>query len=321
MDNADETDASEMMAPLQRRSRSKIRATMNSESESEGFLNMRVSSRKQVDVMLEDDKACPWVSGCVFLPDGNLVLCDFRNNKIKMLNHDFNNLTSLPLHAQPWDISVANRNEVVVTLLNSQQLQFVQVLPQLEKTRSIKIPMMCWGVEVVKDDIFITCLDNNGEGSVRVYDFDGIPKRKVLMHNGIEEFMLFEGPYNLTVSPASGNIFVSDYRRNVVTRMNSEGKVFYQYCDQLLNGPKGIVVDSKENILICSARAYNLQIIDADGEKHRTLSSSKEKLMKPWSVSYRHEDNTLVIGCQGNHLLVIELEHSLRRRESTQDRI
>ena len=181
--------------------------------------------------------------------------------------------------------------------------------------------MMCWGVEVVNDEIFITCLGNSGEGSVRVLDFEGITKKQVGMHSGSEEFKSFEGPYYLTVSPTSGNIFVSDYGRNVLTCMASTGKVLYQYCDQLLNGPKGIVVDSSDNILVCSARAYNLQIIDAKGDKHRTLASSKDKIMKPWCVAYRVYDNKLFIGCQGRHMLVIELEHSRRRRESTVDRI
>ena len=290
--------------------------------ESTGLLNMKVGSRNQIDVMIDDDdKTCPWVSGCVFIPNGSLVLCDYRNNKIKMLNKALTMQASLSLHAQPWDIAVANNTTVVVTLLNSQRLQFVQVEPSLEKKQYIKLSMMCWGVEVVEDEIFITCFDKNGEGSVRVLDFEGIVKRRIVIQNGTQEFNMLKGPYNLTVSPASGNIFVSDYVGNVVTCMTSNGNVLYQYRDALLNGPKDILVDCSENILICSARAYNLQIVDAEGVKHRTLASSKDKIMKPWSVAYRSDDKTLVVGCQGKHLLVIGLDHSRRRRESTEDRI
>lgn len=325
MENSDVKWSSEIRihndSPLKRRHMGQNGETMEAALESGGFLNIKVGHRNQIDVSHDDDKTIPWVSGCVFIPSGDLVLCDFRNNKIKMHKSELNLLTSLSLHAQPWDISVASSTEVVVSLLNSQQLQFVQVIPRLEKTRAIKLAMMCWGVEVVRDEIFITCLDDSGEGSVRVLDFEGIRKRKIFMHYGIEEFRPLEGPYNLTVSPASGSIFVSDYRRNFVTCMTSDGEVLYQYCDQLLKGPKGIVVDSLENILICSARAYNLQIIDAKGVKHRHLSSSKDKLLKPWSVAYRNMDNTLVVGCQGKHMLVFRLEHSQRRKESTEDRI
>ena len=92
---------------LKRRHKDRIEDTMKTSLESEGFLNMKVGSRSQVDVSLDDDKTYPWVSGCVFIPNGNLVLCDFRNNKIKVLNNDLTMLASLSLHAQPWDISVA----------------------------------------------------------------------------------------------------------------------------------------------------------------------------------------------------------------------
>lgn len=269
-------------------------------------------------MQLRNDEASPWVSGCVFLEDGGLVLCDSRNNKIKLFKSTFDFKESLSLKAQPWDVSVVDSNTVIVTLLNLQRLQYIQVLPELQIKHYIKLSMMCWGVEVVNNEIFVTCINENGEGEVRVLDVEGILRRCIGMNIDTQDTLRFEGPYALTVSAASGNIFVSDYRTSTVTCLAGDGQIIYQYSDSLLNGARGVIVDGADNIMVCSARSNNMQVITEDGCRHKTLFPSSHRIMKPWCVAHRRTDNTLVLGCAGKYLLVFELEYGLRRTESTE---
>ena len=268
-------------------------------------------------MQLRNDEASPWVSGCVFLEDGGLVLCDSRNNKIKLFKSTFDFKESLSLKAQPWDVSVVDSNTVIVTLLNLQRLQYIQVLPELQIKDYIKLSMMCWGVEVVNNEIFVTCINENG-GEVRVLDMEGILRRCIGMNIDTQDTLRFEGPYALTVSAASGNIFVSDYSTSTVTCLSGDGQIIYQYSDSLLNGARGVIVDGADNIMVCSARSNNVQVITEDGCRHRTLLPSSHGIMKPWCVAHRRTDNTLVLGCAGKYLLVFELEYGLRRTESTE---
>lgn len=274
-----------------------------------GLLNTKVISRTKVKVKTEGDKNLPRVSGCVFIDDGSLILCDSGNNKLKLLDNRFDIKEILQLSAEPWDIAVVNETTVTVTLLNANKLQFVQVVPSLENKETIKLPTMCWGVEVVADEIFVNCNNDDGEGQIKVLNMDGTENR-VIIPNYLDDYKRFKGPYNFAVSRKSGNIFVSDYRGNIETCMTPTGNILYQYEDPQFNGPRGVIVDSEDNLIVCSYRAFNLHVINANGVKHRTLIASEYKPMKPWCVAYRNKDNKLVIGCAGKDLLVIGLEYA-----------
>lgn len=45
-----------------------------------------VLSHNVVNVRSYDDYNTPWISGCAVMPGGFVVLCDYNNNKLKLLN-------------------------------------------------------------------------------------------------------------------------------------------------------------------------------------------------------------------------------------------
>ena len=54
------------------------------------YLGMSVLNRKLVNVRLSDDQETTWIVGSCFLPDGRLLLSDFNNHKVKLLDSQFN---------------------------------------------------------------------------------------------------------------------------------------------------------------------------------------------------------------------------------------
>ena len=100
-------------------------------------LGMKVQSSSQPNVQLDDDSS-PWITGCCFIPSGDLVLCDYSNSKLKLLDQQFNEKDSLSLNANPWSLSVTDNSNVIVTLPNTKQLQYVQLVPHMKAGRVIK---------------------------------------------------------------------------------------------------------------------------------------------------------------------------------------
>ena len=48
------------------------------------------------------------ISGCCFMPGGELFLCDSSNNKIELLDHSLSVVDSLDLSEEPWDVAAVD---------------------------------------------------------------------------------------------------------------------------------------------------------------------------------------------------------------------
>lgn len=262
--------------------------------------DIKVAIAIQVDV--SHDNVSALISGGVFLSGGELVLCDNKNKTISVLSNTFKAIGTLDLQGQPWDVSVVESNTVIVTLPYSKKLKYIQVLPKMREIHDIGLDMMCWGIVVVGNDIYTTHCNKLGEGEVVVLDKDGTLKRNIRVHADLDTPYLFKNPENITVS-ASGNIYVSDNDTDTVTCLDPSGSIVYSYTDPDLQSPGGLCIDDRGHIIVCGYGSNNLQVLTPEGRKLRTLLTSKT----PMSLAYRHNDDTLVVGCDDNNVLAFEL--------------
>ena len=264
------------------------------------------SQQKQMNVKMSDDKNTPCITGTVVRATGEIILCDYTNYKLKLLDSSNALKDSLKLNAQPRDVSVVDAKTVIVTLPWNQQLQYIDVLPRLTPERVLKLNKKCWGVRVTGDKIFTTCHNQPGEGEIRILDMDG----NLLQQLGINQdgSFMFTAPCYITVSPAEKKIFVSDYGKDTVTCMTMDNRVIYQYRDNGMKWPRGLYCDGGDNILVCGGVSNNVQVITTEGKKHCDLVSSRDVLEKPVSISYRESDDTLIVGCfDSNNAILYKL--------------
>lgn len=278
------------------------------ETHEKGFVDLKVSNRRQFNIKLPGDEKRPWITGCAFMPDGDLVLCDCNNNTIKVLNSSFEVKGTLKLNWAPWDVSVVNSSNVIATFLSRCQIQFIQVTPKIQEQRVLNLDRKCYGIEVVGNEIFMTCHDSPGEGEIRILDMGGNVKRKIGVNHDQDRSFMFERPSYMTVSQVSGKIFVTDCRLFTVTCLTSDGNIVYQYNDKDLVDKRGLCVDTADNSVVCGQSSNNLQVVTANGKTQSVLLSSDDGIQDPCSVAYRRSDSHLVVGSLDNdNLLVFKL--------------
>ena len=261
----------------------------------EVVLGMKVQSSSQPNVRLGDDNGKPRITGCCFMPSGDLVLCDCANSKLKLLDRTFKVKDSLSVNDEPWSLSAIDNSNVIVTLPYIRQLQYVQLVPHMKAGRVIKLDKKCWDVAVADNEIYVSCHNDLGEGEVRVLDLSGNLKRKLGVNN--DGSYQFQGPFYLTVSTTGKKIFVSDWMTSIIYCMTSDGNIIYQYKDDDLRLPEALFVDAGDNIFVCGSNSHNVQVITADGRKYGTLISVSDGIRLPYSIAFREADNTLVVGC------------------------
>ena len=264
------------------------------------LIDKEIKSHSEVDVRTHEDKRDPWISGCTVMPNGHVVLCDYQNDQIKLLDDSWAITGRLEL-PDPWDVSVIDSNNVIVTSPDTKQLQIVKVFPKLKTGRTIKLNKMCWGVAVSGEEIYTTCHDNPGQGEVKVLDLQGNIKRR--RGTNPDGSYLFTSPSYITVSASGEKIFVSDFNKDTITCLTHSGTVIYTYKDGDMTWPRGLICDSGDNVLVCGRDSNNVHTISPDGTKYRTLLTSQDGLTYPFSIAYKESEDTLIVGCRNSNKL------------------
>ena len=180
------------------------------------MLNLKVKSTSKVNIKLPQDKGTPRISGCAFLPNGELLLVDHRNWNLKLLDRTLTIKNSFVLPNRPFDVSVLGTNTVVVTFPSKKKLQFIQISPSFSRGSSVQFHKECKGVVVAVGRIYVVCHDNGWKnkeedytpGEVCVLDIRGNP----IMKFGLNDTRLrFIKPYFVAANTDGSIIYVSDF--------------------------------------------------------------------------------------------------------------
>ena len=273
------------------------------------YLGMSVVNRKLVNVRLSDDQETTWIVGSVFLPDGRLLLSDFFNNKVKLFDSRFNIEDSIKVK-NPWNLALINSSSAVVSenvYTEPGRLQFIELAPRLRLGRSIQLDDSCSSVDVYFDEIYLGCQTTiNRKGFLVVIDMNGALIAKYWADEKKKDFWLGEPDY-LTVSRATGNIFVSDWFAQKVVCFSPLGEVLYRHSFTGTNKPFDILLDDMDNLLVCVHKPNTVQIIDTNGvNRGNMLTRSRKRLpKKPQSLAYRHTDSVLVVGTYSTNFIAV----------------
>ena len=275
--------------------------------EQKGFDEMSVTARNQVNVKVQSDAKDVGITGSAFLPSGQLILCDCKTKKIKLLDENLQMKESIDVPKAPWDIAVVNQHQVIVTFPVQQYLQFIQVTPSLALGHTVDLGMQCRGVTVSREKIYISFSESGG-GKIGIYDLTGKKKRIIDQYNGKDGKVLIKSPYYIAVSNDE-KIFVSgESSTPTVYCLESSGNVLYTVSNPSFTDCSGISVDENENLLVCDAYSHKVFLITKDGKEVREFLTEKDGLSFPWTISFRRSDGTLVVGGYHNNILVFTLK-------------
>ena len=260
--------------------------------------DMKIKSIEKVNVKFPADQNTPGITGSLFLPNGELILCDYSiNSSVKVLNADFTQKEQLKLSSQPWDLSLVENDEIVITQPNTKQLLFMKVIPKLQMGLSTSLDQSCYGVAVHNGLIYVPF--SNGE--IRILDRTGQQLRNV--YSGFS----FQNPLYISVMPTE-MVYVSEYGGNNI-RVLKDGKEISNYSSAAvgISYPMGMYIDGAENILVCELNSHNLRFIDAKGKTSKVLLSRTDGLWYTHTVSVRPNDNTIIVGGCAETLVVCKM--------------
>ena len=256
------------------------------------------------------------ITGSVFMPNGDLALCDLETRKIIILDHEFKEKSTLKLPGKPWGIAVFSENEIVVSLPVLQILQIVEVEPNLKLKSSIHVGKKCFDVKTANESIFVACTTDPGEGEIKVFDRKGnVRKRFGLSQDGT---FILNRPLHIDIRNGSDKLFVSEFDKGHIVCMATNGKQLCEFSNPEIKYPRGILVDNDGNFLFCSAcNDIPAVYLVKNGETNcnRFLTKS-DGIKEPYALSYRDSDRTLVV-TNRSRMLVFKLTKLLENSKIT----
>ena len=272
-----------------------------------GMLDMKVRSTKKVNIELPDDVGLPSITGCTFLSNGRILLCDNKNKKVKLLESDMSVKKRLKFPSGPLNVAAAGENEAIISFSSERHndLQYIHTHPGLKLGKKITLPDKCRGLQVFNDEIYTT-YQQDFEGHYEIWRLDRAGNiMSKIVHTQRSTFYTSSYNRDLCLAGSSPRVYLTDWYYSRVTCFQLDGKTVYQYEGRKqLERPNGIYVDSFGNSLVCGTYSHNVVVITADGRKRGELLTSK-KISYPRCIDYRPEDNTLIVGCYENSKLFV----------------
>ncbi|XP_045191238.2 uncharacterized protein LOC123548070 [Mercenaria mercenaria] len=124
--------------------------------------------------VLTSDSKFPWFGGIVCLPNDRLVLSDFNNARLILLNDDNQILTTKTLEYEPGHITLLSATCIAVCLMKTNQILIIDIRKKtIRENKFVQTRYHPKCVQAVKDKILVSCQDGNGGWNLSLVTFQG----------------------------------------------------------------------------------------------------------------------------------------------------
>ncbi|XP_052235319.1 uncharacterized protein LOC127847445 [Dreissena polymorpha] len=233
------------------------------------------------------------------MPSDQVIVTDYHNKKVKLLNQQYNVSSYCDVSGMPWDICQITSSEVAVTL--NKDVQFISINNgNLVSGRKISLQHAVYGIAHHNGVLYIT-----SGTALYHYNMTGTLVKKLFEEAGGSSTVL-----HCAVSPDGDKIYVTNYRQHKLLTLATDGTLISTFMDPELQNPRGVHVTPAGQVLVCGRISENVIQVDREGKKKlATLASQSDGLSKPFSVCYNTNTHQLIVGLYNNtKIFVMDLQ-------------
>ncbi|XP_060593331.1 uncharacterized protein LOC132747828 [Ruditapes philippinarum] len=170
-------------------------------------------------------------------------------------------------------------------------------------TEDVKVGIKCRGVACKNDYLIVSY--STKPAMLKILDMSGkVLKIFCTDHGGNG---LFDVPCFISLNTGKAIIYVSDYERNCVLGLNSNGEVKAIYKDDELEGPCQMTADRCGAMFVCGRMSNNIHQLSPDLTKVKILLDDDQGLDKPVGVAYCQNKNRLYVSQSEGFIKVYDL--------------
>ncbi|XP_052780805.1 uncharacterized protein LOC128217597 [Mya arenaria] len=249
-----------------------------------------------IPVKTAADTSNCFLTGVAFLSGDRLLLADFNNNSVKLVDTTTNKMVSqVKLPGKPWGLCLLPGERAPVTLPSKKKIQFVSTHGNVTLQDVVKVDKECNGIDFCDDNLIVSFCP---PGKVGLMDMKEKVKKSVDKDSSGKP--LFKYPSYLTVTRESQTpsvIYVSDWLTHTITKLSISLEVLQSYQDPILEYSQGLTAVGDNQLLVCGWYSKNILLLDTLSGKITQLLGKDEGIECPYSVAYCSLKKMLFVTC------------------------
>ncbi|XP_052785806.1 uncharacterized protein LOC128221308 isoform X2 [Mya arenaria] len=258
-------------------------------------------------VRMEEEKTCCIVGICE-LPSGEVVIADQANNRVKLLNNQYQVTDHSDLPRYLHDLCLTADDVIAVAVddrhyiykYNKHEIHFLSVTRgKIATLRMFTTHMDCRSIAHNQGQLYIS-----SGNALKKFTVGGIPVKTIY------EDMSCKGTVvKCAVSPDGKVIYVTNNTKRELITLNEFGQVLFKFKDPELQRLSGLCVSPSGLMFVCGRKSNTVLQMDRDGRlKLATVARKAYGLCVPWSVYFSEQTSSLIIGnYRQDQIIVVKL--------------
>jgi len=226
----------------------------------------------------DNDKKRIQVADVVVLPSLNLLVADWGNDSLKVVNSETGHLLSrAQLPGTPCRLCLLSGDRAAVTL-NDRRIQLMDVSSDMLNLQGIVlVEGECRGLAFLNDNFVVGF---TMPGKLAILDFEGREHKSISGRK--DEKTLFEYPDYICVASDKypPTIYVTDWVTETITRLNENLEVMQTFKFPPKYGPFGLAIAGGEQLLVRGGDSEysTLWLLDTTSGEFKELVQEKKHL-------------------------------------------
>ena len=254
----------------------------------------------EINIRLADDTRDCYIRGIDITEDGNIIIADFNNSKIKLLETGGNLLSFLKLSSKPKEVTVIKDSKAVVSMLGVQMCKQIGIINigeggALSWNGTIKTTYAVGGITSYKDNLIITC-DESSEKlrSVQMINMDGNVIWTVTKDKDGGNLFDFGRFLAVRCSKEGDSLIVTDVGKQSINIIDAISGEVVEVSKVKGREPRGVCVDDLGNVYVCY-KSGEITIWSGDMTEERCLVNDPEQLECPLAMVYDNRNSELLV--------------------------
>ncbi|KAH3897631.1 hypothetical protein DPMN_021824 [Dreissena polymorpha] len=261
-----------------------------------------VNGKSVHNVKMPSDSHTCWIAAICALKDGQVLVADQQNYKVKLLNRQYQVVSHWDVVARPRDMCLITPSEVAVAVddrVNTHEVQFITVnQSQLTPGRKFQLQHCCYVIAHLMGDLFIT-------SGTALFKYSPSGKQVCRLYETIDDAVS-----RCAVSPTGDKLYIANYSQHKLLTLAMDGTLLTTLTDPKLEGPLGLHVTPAGQVLVCGYLSSTILQVDWEGKsKLATLATQEDGVRYPRSVCYSSTTSSIIVGQDdSNNILVFRVE-------------
>ena len=285
----------------------------SSAMEKNAVQSVKLTPLDKINVRIPADKKNCSILGVEITIDGNLLLLDNNNCKIKLFSSDKTLLSYLEPPESPVDVAVINKSEAAISM-DGKKIGIIEIADSscLTMKRIIKLDWYVRGITNYNNNLIIICCESReSPRSVQMIDING----KILWKTTTDsqgKNLFYRARFLTTCSGDDfDTVIVTDRQKQTITVLDAGTGKVVKICDVKGKVPRGVTVDDNGSVYVCY-QSGEITVWSRGMQEETRLTTKNKYLMFPCAMAYNGGRSELVVTSTAKDNDLLDLIHRFK---------